>query len=417
MRYTEVTIQRWIYNKMRENQYFFKKLSKLMQTGIFYADASAIQEGQIENFCENPEYNPIATCKALQKKLMDGADGQEKPYIFKDEFLVCFACIKCAGGFVMIGPMSLELLNHVELFQYGKKYQIKTEQTKRLKHFPFARMLDLVEMAAEQIQGKIYEDEELILANHIAKDTKIQEKQEQILFELKASEEEMYHHTYQEERKLLSCVREGRVKEALERNRNMDTDLGRLSKKELNHWKNAAIVGITLCSRAAIEGGVSPPVVYQLSDYYIQKCDECKEVGQLIEYRNHAVEELTTRVRERLEKKKTSNYVERCKEYINRHYREKIYLDEIAAAFGISTSYLSRTFREQTKTRYQDYIVQVRMEHAANLLIYSEESIAGIAEYVNFPSQSYMGKVFKEYKSMTPKEYRDRFKPVEFISK
>lgn len=423
---------------MTEKQYFFRKLSKLLQVGIFFATCesrleSASERNQknnfqtdskdsvssitVQSFCENPEYNPILSCSDLQQKLIEGAKNQEEPYLFKDSFQVCFAGIKCEEGFLLVGPMSLELLSHVELFQYCKRYQIKTDSISRLKHFPFAKMLDIVELVAWYVKNRAYEDEELVLKNHIAKDTTREEKQEKVLFELKESEEEMYHHTYEEERKLLSCVREGRVKEALTSTRNMDADLGRLSQKELNHCRNAAIVGITLCSRAAIEGGVSPSVVYRLSDYYIQKCDKCNDMGQILEYRNHAVEELTTRVQNRLQKQKTSNYVERCKDYIDRHYREKIYLDEIADTFGISSSYLSRMFREQTKMRFQDYIVQVRIEHAANLLIYSEESIAGIAEYVNFPSQSYMGTVFKAYKHMTPKEYRDRFKPGEFISK
>ena len=64
--------------------------------------------------------------------------------------------------------------------------------------------------------------------------------------------------------------------------------------------------------------------------------------------------------------------------------------------------------------RLQDYIVQVRVERAANLLAYSEEPIAAIGDYVNFPTQSYFGKVFKKYKGMTPREYRNKQKPKEF---
>ena len=56
-----------------------------------------------------------------------------------------------------------------------------------------------------------------------------------------------------------------------------------------------------------------------------------------------------------------------------------------------------------------------RVERAVNLLVYSDESIPDIAEYVNFPSQSYFGRVFKERKGMTPKQYRDKNKPTEFV--
>lgn len=60
--------------------------------------------------------------------------------------------------------------------------------------------------------------------------------------------------------------------------------------------------------------------------------------------------------------------------------------------------------------------IMFRVERAANLLVYSEESISYIAEYVRFPSQSYMGRVFKKYMGMTPQKYRDKYKPREFAT-
>lgn len=80
----------------------------------------------------------------------------------------------------------------------------------------------------------------------------------------------------------------------------------------------------------------------------------------------------------------------------------------------ISSSYLSGLFHRETGVWLQDYIVQVRVEHAAKLLLYSNESIARIAEYVNFPSQSCMGKVFKAYKHMYPREFREAGEPTGF---
>lgn len=131
-------------------------------------------------------------------------------------------------------------------------------------------------------------------------------------------------------------------------------------------------------------------------------------------YRNHAIEELARRVQEQKEKRHTSNYTEQCKDYIYRHYREKIYLEDIADSLGISSSYLSRLFKRETKVSLQDFINDVKVEKAANLLVYSEETLPGIAEYVNFPSQSYFGKIFKQKMKMTPKQYRELHKPAEF---
>ena len=64
----------------------------------------------------------------------------------------------------------------------------------------------------------------------------------------------------------------------------------------------------------------------------------------------------------------------------------------------------------------QEYICKVRVERAANLLRYSDEEISAIALYVNFPSQSYFGKMFRKYMGMTPLEYRKRYGTAEYTS-
>ncbi len=157
-----------------------------------------------------------------------------------------------------------------------------------------------------------------------------------------------------------------------------------------------------------------PAAAYRLSGFYINKITACKEITQILIYRNHAVEELAKRVREKKEKRHTSSYTEQCRDYVYRHYREKIYLDDIADKLGISSSYLSRLFKRETGSSLQDFISNVRVEKAANLLIYSDETLSGIAEYVNFPTQSYFGKIFKQKMQMSPKLYRELHKPVEF---
>lgn len=388
-----------------------ERLSSLINTGIFQ-----LYNGQLEFFQENEENNPIYQSEEFRKKLIKQTDAQEVPYIYRDEYHVYFACIKTKNSYYFLGPMSTEGMGRVELHHFYKKYGITEKDEKQLKRFTVSQILDWVGLFGNLITDTGYTDQELLYENWLINNTRNQEKQEKVLFNIKKDEEELYHHTYREERKLLDSVREGNVKDALQQNRELDVDLGKLSSKELNHWRNAVIVGITLCTRAAIEGGVSPANAYRISDFYIQKSDSCKDIAQLLEYRNHAVEDLTTRVLKKHENPSTSNYVERCKDYVKKHYREKIYLEDIANVLGISISYLSRLFKKETGVRFQDYINQVRVEHVANLLIYSEENISRIAEYVNFPSQSYLGKIFKKYMNISPRKYRDLNKPSEFIT-
>ena len=270
-------------------------------------------------------------------------------------------------------------------------------------------------IAAKIVTGREYTDQEVVDANRMAVVTKEQEVKDQIRFHLQSEEEDIFRHSYQEEREILDMVRAGNVTEAVRLTKKIDVEIGRMGRSELAHLRNLLTVGISLCARAAIEGGVSPYAAYRISGFYINKGAECTDTTQILVYRNHAVEELTKRVHEMKERQNTSSYTRRCMDYVAKHFREKIYLEDIAESLGISSSYLSRTFKKDTGVRLQDYVNQVRVERAANLLVYSEETIPRIAEYVNFPSQSYFGKIFKAAKNMTPKQYRETYKPTEFF--
>lgn len=242
-----------------------------------------------------------------------------------------------------------------------------------------------------------------------------QEYREQVKFELETEDEEFYNHTYQEERRILDMVRMGELEEAVRLSNEMDFHVAKLAFNEKAHWRNVVIVGVTLCTRAAIEGGLKPSVAYHISDYYIIKASEARDKESILSCRTHAIMEFTKRVREIRKKGRTSIYVERCKDYVEQHFREKIYLGCIAENLGISGSYLSRLFKKETGICLQDYVNDIRLHRAAHLLVYSDETIPKIAAYVNFPSQSYFGKLFKEKTGRTPRQYREENKTPEFI--
>lgn len=390
-------------------KYILNRLAELTGVDIF------CQVGdELSSYQRNPELNPIFRNSQLRERLIKEAAAQKLPLLHKEEDSIYFICVRAEERYYFAGPLSLGALSKVELHKYYKRYGIRTDKEKVLKRYQFSEMMDIAQIMDAVLNENTTEDMELAKANHLAAGAEELEAEEKIIYEIKKDEENAYHHTYQEERQLLDCVREGRVEDALHFTRTMDGDIGKLSGKVLNQWRNTAIVGITLCTRAAIEGGISPAAAYQLSDFYISKCDSCQDIAQMIRYRNSAVEKLASEVKRKLEQKHTSSYVEQCKDYVQKHYREKIYLDDIADTLGVSASYLSRLFSKETGERLQDYITRVRIERAANLLTYSNESLSKIAEYVNFPSQSYFGKVFREQKQLSPRKYREVHKPKEF---
>lgn len=390
--------------------FLLKNLSDLLQIGIFY-----VVEGTMDESWKTEESNPLCQDQSLREMLIQKALAQELPFLFQDEFQVYFGCIMSGSGFCLVGPMNVDFFDRPKRHKFYQKHGIPEKAEKNLTRFTLMEVLQIMCIVARVVSGKEYTDQQLVDANHLALVTKEEEEDDFIQFHIRSEEEYIFRHSYQEERELLDMVREGNVEEALRLAKQMDVAVGRLGRTEISHLRNLLTIGVALCARAAIEGGVSPYIAYRVSGFYINKGSECRDATQILVYRNHAVEELAKRVHEMRGKQHTSSYTMRCKDYVIKHFREKIYLDEIADTLGISSSYLSRLFKKETGVCLQDYVNQIRVERAANLLVYSEESLPRIAEYVNFPSQSYFGKIFKEYTNMTPRQYRETYKPAEFF--
>ena len=390
-----------------------RRFSSIIKVDMVYEN----QDGQLTAFFNDTHDSLLMQDQGLREELRNRAASEAGPYMFKDSCNVCYAALQYRSGWLYIGPMSSEKLSPAKRRQYVRSHGIVSDDVRPLRAFTLREIVDIVMLLASVIQGTALEDRELLGAKSLAPEVEQTRKQEQLNFVLNEEEENddgAWRHSYHEEQLLMQAVREGRTRDAVRIAENMDADAGRLSAYESSHWRNLAIVDITLLARAAIDGGLSPEVAYRISGYYIRKCDSLHDQAQILHLRNRTIEELTARVNEKRKHIRSSNYVESCKDYVNKHYREKIYLDIIADSLGISSAYLSKLFRKETGICLQDYINQVRVERAANLLMYSDKSLPAIAQYVHFPNQSYFGKMFKRFKNMTPREFRDSYKAREF---
>ena len=221
------------------------------------------------------------------------------------------------------------------------------EYARQLESFQMAGIRFLAEEASKDMHKQLIEKEEdAIDIEDLHKKRAEQEIQEQIIYSMKEEDKDFYRHTYQEERKILDMVWEGNAKEAVRMSKEMDIEIGRLGNEELSHWRNLLTVVAALCARAAIEGGLEPRVAYRVSGFYIRKGSGCKDMAQVLSYRNDVVEDLARRVNEQKAKRHTSNYTQQCMDYIQKHFKQKIYLDQMADMIGVSSSYLSRLFKK-----------------------------------------------------------------------
>lgn len=103
----------------------------------------------------------------------------------------------------------------------------------------------------------------------------------------------------------------------------------------------------------------------------------------------------------------------KCLNFIARNYHTKFNLNEMATELYITPTYLSKLFKRETGQNLSDYILEVRMIKAKDLLSQLELSVTDIADRVGFQDAGYFSSTFKNYFGLTPHEYRNQSpKPV-----
>ena len=85
---------------------------------------------------------------------------------------------------------------------------------------------------------------------------------------------------------------------------------------------------------------------------------------------------------------------------------EKILLQDMARAVGMSESTLTRLFRRKLGVTPGQYLIGARIQKSKTLLIEKDWTIGGIAVAVGFSSQGHFDLLFKRQTGMTPKEFR-----------
>lgn len=214
------------------------------------------------------------------------------------------------------------------------------------------------------------------------------------------------HASYASERMQYDAIRNGQVEQIRSvMLKEPDGTPGILSKNELRNSRNMFIAGITLDTRAAIEGGVPEETAYSLSDGYIQTVEECMDRAAIEELALQAAVRFASEVR-KYGRPHYSRAVDRAVKYIHLHLHNPIVLESVSEAAGISPCYLSRVFRQETGMSIVDYIQKERIEAACNMLSYSNYTASQIGEYLCFANQSYFIRIFKKFTGTTPAKYR-----------
>lgn len=102
----------------------------------------------------------------------------------------------------------------------------------------------------------------------------------------------------------------------------------------------------------------------------------------------------------------SNDIIENVKTYLKFHYRNDITLDLLSTLFYVNPTYLSHLFRKKTGEKLIDYLNQVRVEKAKELLLDPSKKMYQIARAVGYDNVKYFFRVFRKWTGQTPNQYR-----------
>ena len=103
----------------------------------------------------------------------------------------------------------------------------------------------------------------------------------------------------------------------------------------------------------------------------------------------------------------SSSIIDKAKEYIGSRYHKDISLDDVSREVDISPYYFSKIFKEETGENFIEYVTNIRITKAKELLQNSELSMKEICAAVGYSDPNYFSRTFKKNVGVTPTEFKE----------
>ncbi|WP_313509407.1 response regulator [Enterococcus sp.] len=92
--------------------------------------------------------------------------------------------------------------------------------------------------------------------------------------------------------------------------------------------------------------------------------------------------------------------------FIHDNYMKSLSLSELADTFHFSYTYLSAFLSSKLTMSFSDYLKNIRLEKAKELLVKSDLNLSEISQAIGYSDISYFSRIFKKEFQMTPSKYR-----------
>ena len=181
--------------------------------------------------------------------------------------------------------------------------------------------------------------------------------------------------------------------------------IGDISDNLLQKAQFILVSNVTLCTRAAMDGGLPDYIAYAISDSFIRCISKVKDISRITDLNFSVLREFTRAVHH-YRYRNLSQVTSVCCEYILRHLHDRICLQDLSEICHRSPNYISDLFVKELKTRPLLFIRERKLEYAKYVLKTTDLSVTEVSSLVAFPSVSSFIRYFKEYYNVTPQQYR-----------
>lgn len=97
---------------------------------------------------------------------------------------------------------------------------------------------------------------------------------------------------------------------------------------------------------------------------------------------------------------------------LNRAISTHITVDDIAKKLYRSKNDITRQFKKKYSTTPHNYLIDIRIKRAKNLLVNSKKTLAEIANHLCFSSEFHFSNTFKKKVGISPSEFRKTSKQL-----
>ncbi|GAE36773.1 response regulator [Halalkalibacter akibai] len=199
---------------------------------------------------------------------------------------------------------------------------------------------------------------------------------------------------YQSEKLLLETITSGDKEKVATRYRKYMEELTYYCEQRNETVEEKLSEFIVLLDRQIIDSGIS-----------LQTSLDCQSISQfqdkLVQIANHIY---------MMYYSKNQDVMLVAKDYIIEHYEKALTLEEVAEVVQLSPQYFSKIFKERVGSSFIDYLTELRVEKAKDLMRSKGISVKEVCYEVGYKDPNYFSRVFKKHTGISPSDYRSNIK-------